>query len=238
MEASAMKRRARDEPDRRDPEPPDAVLRAARRMNHLIDDLLDVSLVEAGQLRMEFALLPAADLARDAVEMQRSIAEASRVTISLEIAPDVRTAWGERRRLLQVFENLIGNATKFTPPGGRIVVRVALHDDDVLFSVSDTGIGIAPDALPHVFDRFWQAATRARRLGAGLGLPITKGIVEAHGGWIVVESEAGRGTTFFFTIPALQRSADHGSAGPGTIAATPNGPPAGTLVRGVEHDRR
>ena len=107
---------------------PTVILRAAKRMNQLIEDLLDVALVEAGQLRVEFALLLAADLARDAVEMQRPLAEASGVTISLEVEPDVRTAWGDRRRLLQVFDNLIGNATKFTQPGGRIVVRVAREE--------------------------------------------------------------------------------------------------------------
>lgn len=180
-------------------------------MNRLIEDLLEVALVEAGRLRVEFALLLAADLARDAVEMQRPLADASGVTISLEVEPEVRTVWAERRRLLQVFENLVGNATKFTPPGGRIVVRVATKNEDVMFSVTDTGVGIASDALPHVFDRFWQATTRARRLGAGLGLPITKGIVEAHGGRIAVDSEVGRGTTFFFTIPASQRSAGDGN---------------------------
>jgi K+-sensing histidine kinase KdpD len=76
----------------------------------------------------------------------------------------------------------------------------------VLFTVTDTGVGIAPDAVPHVFDRFWQAMTRARRLGAGLGLPIAKGIVEAHGGRIAVKSEVGRGTTFSFTIAAAPRT--------------------------------
>ena len=206
-----MQRRPGNEPDRRNREPPEAILRAARQMMHLISDLLDVALVEAGRLRVDSALLVAADLARDVVEMQRPLAEASGVTISLEVEPDVRTAWGERRRLLQVFENLIGNATKFTPPGGRIVVRVEVKNEDVMFSVTDTGVGIAPDAVPHVFDRFWQATTRARRLGAGLGLPITKGIVEAHGGRIGVESEVGRGTTFFFTIPASQPSAGDGN---------------------------
>jgi signal transduction histidine kinase len=119
--------------------------------------------------------------------------------------------WGDHRRLLQVFENLIGNAIKFTQSGGGIVVRGAATNGDVMFSVTDTGAGIAADAVPHVFDRFWQATMGARRLGAGLGLPITKGIVEAHGGRITVESEVGRGTTFFFTIPASQRSADHGN---------------------------
>ncbi len=109
---------------------------------------------------------------------------------------------GDRKRLLQVFENLMGNALKFTPKGGCITVSAAAKDRVVQFTVADTGPGIAPESVPHVFDRFWQAATRERRLGAGLGLPITKGIVEAHGGRIWLESTVGRGTTFFFTIPA------------------------------------
>ena len=206
MTATAMKRRPGNEPDRRDGEVPETILTAAQHMNQLIEDLLDVALIEAGQFNVEFALLPAADLARDAVERQRALVDAAGLTISLEVEPDVRTAWGERRRLLQVFENLIGNAIKFTPSGGRIVVRAAVKDGEVMFSVTDTGAGIAPDAVPHVFDRFWQATTRARRLGAGLGLPITKGIVEAHGGRIGVESEVGRGSTFFFTIPPPPRT--------------------------------
>jgi PAS domain S-box-containing protein len=211
MTANAMTRRPGNGLDRRDGERPEVILRAAERMNQLIEDLLDVARGDAGQLTVEFALLPAADLARDAVEMQRPLAEASGMKIGLEVEPDVRTAWGERRRLLQVFENLIGNAIKFTQPGGRIVVRVAVKDQDVMFSVTDTGVGIAPAAVPHVFDRFWQATTKARRLGAGLGLTITKGIVGAHDGRIWVESEVGRGTTFFFTIPAAQRSAGDGN---------------------------
>lgn len=210
MTANVMRRRPGNEPDRRDGKRPEVILRAAKRMNQLIEDLLDVARVEAGQLSVEFAMLLAADLARDAVEMQRPLAEASGVKISLEVEPDVKTAWGDHRRLLQVFDNLIGNAIKFTQAGGRIVVRVVVSNGDVMFSVTDTGVGIALDAIPHVFDRFWQATTKARRLGAGLGLPITRGIVEAHGGRIGVESEVGRGTTFFFTIPALQRSAGHG----------------------------
>ena len=207
MTAKAMKRRPSNEPERRDGEIPEAILTAAQHMNQLIEDLLDVARVEAGRFAVEFALLPAADLARDAVDMQRALVKAAGLTISLEVEPDVRTVWGERRRLLQIFENLIGNATKFTPSGGHIVVRAGVKDGEVMFSVTDTGVGIAPDAVPHLFDRFWQATTRARRLGAGLGLPITKGIVEAHGGRIGVTSEVGRGTAFFFTIPASHTGA-------------------------------
>jgi len=109
---------------------------------------------------------------------------------------------GDHKRLLQVFENLIGNAIKFSKPGDRIVVRASPEREGVRFSVADTGPGIDVEALGHVFDPFWQAATRAKKLGAGLGLPVTKGIVEAHGGRIWVESELGRGTTFYFTVPA------------------------------------
>ena len=101
--------------------------------------------------------------------------------------PDV---WADRDRVLQVFENLIGNAAKFTKPGGRITAGAALRDAGVLFWVQDTGAGIASEELPHVFDRFWQAH-KARRGGAGLGLQIVKGIVEAHGGRVWVESEVG-----------------------------------------------
>jgi PAS domain S-box-containing protein len=216
MSANAMRRRPGNQPDRRDRETPEIILGAAKRMKQLIEDLLDVALVEAGQLRLEFALLVPADLARDAIAMQRPLVEASGLKISLAVEPDVRTAWGDSRRLLQVFENLIGNASRFTPSGGHIVVRVAVKDKDVVFSVTDTGVGIAPDALPHVFDRFWQATTRSGRLGAGLGLPITKGIIVAHGGRIAVVSEVGRGTTFSFTIPSSPRN-----AGDGKTLATP-----------------
>ena len=99
-----------------------------------------------------------------------------------------------------MLENLVGNAIKFTPAEGRITVGAAPREGEVLFWVADTGSGISPDGLPHVFDRFWQARKGAHH-GAGLGLPITRGIIEAHGGRIWVESTLGRGTVFFFTVP-------------------------------------
>jgi PAS domain S-box-containing protein len=202
------------EPAHRDVESRDIILRAAKRMNQLIQDLLDVALVEAGQLKIEPARLSAAELARDVVQMQTPLAEAAALQMQLEVGEDVGAVWADRKRLLQVFENLIGNAIKFTEPGGRIVVRATVEEQNVVFSVADSGPGIAPDSLKHVFDRFWQATTRERRLGAGLGLPITKGIVEAHGGRIWVESEIGRGTTFFFTIPIPRESAGEGRVPP------------------------
>jgi signal transduction histidine kinase len=102
-----------------------------------------------------------------------------------------------------VLENLIGNAVKFTNAGGRITAGAAPRDGEVLFWVEDTGAGIAAEEMPHVFDRFWQAQ-KTRRGGAGLGLQIVKGIVEAHDGRIWVESKVGVGTTFYFTLPAAQ----------------------------------
>ena len=120
---------------------------------------------------------------------------------------DVPEILGDRDRLLQVFENLIGNAIKFTDAGGCITVSAVAGDPDIVFRVQDSGHGIAPEHLPLLFDRFWQA-TKIGRQGAGLGLPITKGIVEAHGGRIWVESAPDRGSTFSFTIPKAAR--EHG----------------------------
>jgi signal transduction histidine kinase len=188
-------------PERRDERPRLVIMRSATRMNDLIQDLLDVAMVEAGQLKVARERLSAADLARDVLESQTPLASASGVELRFEVDPDVRDVWADRNRLLRVFDNLIGNALKFTKESGHITVRVANRDQEVVFAVADSGVGIPPESVPHVFDRFWQAAGRESRLGAGLGLPITRGIVEAHGGRIWVESAKGTGTTFFFTIP-------------------------------------
>jgi signal transduction histidine kinase len=106
----------------------------------------------------------------------------------------------DRARLLQVLSNLIGNATKFTPRGGRITVALESRPNEVLVTVTDTGIGISAQEIGRVFDRFWQAK-KSKRGGAGLGLAISKAVVQAHGGKIWVESEEGRGSTFYFTLP-------------------------------------
>jgi len=181
-------------------------------MDRLIQDLLDVAQMEAGALRVQWAPFSPRHLVVEAVASQRSLAESSGLLLELELEkeelPDV---WGDRHWLLRAFENLIGNAIKFTEAGGRVTVSADTKDEEVVFRISDTGCGISPESVPHVFDRFWQAAANAGRLGAGLGLPITKGIVEAHGGRIWVESTLGRGSTFFFAIPIAgpNRSATH-----------------------------
>lgn len=196
----ARLRRPGAEAERRSPKAVDAIERAANRMNRLIQDLLDVTRMEAGCLSVEQGRLHTVQVVSDALAAQKPLASSASLELRLDLAPDLPDVWADRDRLLQVLENLIGNALKFTAPGGRITVGAAPRDGEVLFRVADTGSGIAAEDLPHLFDRFWQARKTGRR-GAGLGLPIVKGIVEAHGGRVWVESTPGRGSTFFFTIP-------------------------------------
>ncbi|HEX7793617.1 MAG TPA: PAS domain S-box protein [Vicinamibacterales bacterium] len=205
LQARALKRHGA-EPERRSRKPTEVIDRAVVRMNRLIQDLLDVGLMESGQLTIERARVSARDLINVAVEMHRPIASSSSLELRVDVDRDV-DVWGDRDRLLQVFDNLIGNAIKFTRPGGAITVGTASKDHEAVFWVADTGGGIAPEHLPRVFDRFWQA-TKTGRHGAGLGLPITKGIVEAHGGRIWVESTQGKGSIFSFTIPKASADSD------------------------------
>ena len=188
----------------------DEIAVAANRMNRLIGDLLDVTRMEAGHLSLKQERLPAAEVITDALEGQTPLASSASLELRLETAPELPDIWADRDRLLQVFENLIGNAIKFTKPGGRITLGATVRAGEVMFSVSDTGRGIASTHLPHVFDRFWQAPGTERR-GMGFGLAIVKGIVEAHGGRVWVQSSPGQGSTFFFTIPtaAAQTAASH-----------------------------
>jgi PAS domain S-box-containing protein len=200
MQATALQRRGA-EPERRNQKPRQTILRAANRMNRLIQDLLDVTVIEARELGLERSRISTRQLLADALEAQRPLASSTEVELRLDLAGDPPDVWGDSHRLSQVLENLVGNAIKFTAGGGLITVGAAPRAREVLFWVADTGCGISSEGLPHVFDRFWQQKTAGSQ-GAGLGLPITRGIVEAHGGSIWVESTLGRGSVFFFTIPA------------------------------------
>jgi len=177
--------------------------RAAGRMQRLIQDLLDVTRVEAGQLPLERARLRIRDVAVEVIEAQKTLAASSSIELRLDLAEGVSDVFADRHRMLQVFENLIGNAIKFTPNGGRITLGVVAQAESVLCYVRDTGRGISAEELPHLFDRFWQPHRSREETGsgAGLGLPIVQGIVAAHGGRIWVESAPGEGSTFYFTIP-------------------------------------
>jgi PAS domain S-box-containing protein len=177
----------------------DEIAVAARRMNRLIHDLIDLTLLEAGTFAIKQERLHTGDFLARIVASQAPLASSASLTLRLDAAPGISDISADHDRLLQVFENLIGNAIKFTEAGGQIILGAKAGDGEVVFSVADTGCGIESGHLPHVFDRFWQAP-EAKRHGAGLGLPIVKGIVEAHGGRIWVQSNPGQGSTFFFTI--------------------------------------
>jgi signal transduction histidine kinase len=176
------------------------IRRAVAGMSRLIADLLDVTQATSGKLRVHPAPLEVAAICDDARLMFASLLEGKHQQFRCSVDPLAGPVLADRDRIAQVLANLVGNAHKFTPEGGRIEVRADAVEAAVRFTVSDTGPGLAAEDLPHVFDRFWQAR-RVRRGGVGLGLPITKGIIDAHGGRIWVESSAGVGTTFYFTLP-------------------------------------
>jgi PAS domain S-box-containing protein len=176
------------------------IRRAVGRASRLIDDLLDVASIEAGKLRLERAPVSARDLVIEAAEALSPAVRENSLELERDVEEALPTVVADRGRILQVFSNLVGNAIKFTPAGGRVRIAAERRSGEVCFSVSDTGAGILAEHLPHVFDRFWQAR-RADRRGAGQGLPIARGIVEAHGGRIWVESTPGQGSTFRFTVP-------------------------------------
>jgi signal transduction histidine kinase len=180
------------------------IRRSAERANRMIDDLLDISRIEAGRLAIEAAPEPLAPLLEEALEAQRRAALEQGVELRLRAAGPLPWVRADRDRLLQVLGNLIGNALKFTPAGGRVEVGAVPDGEEVRVFVEDTGPGIPAEQLPHLFDRFWQAR-RADRRGLGLGLAIVRGLVAAHGGRIWVESEPGRGSRFQFTLPLAPR---------------------------------
>lgn len=177
------------------------IKRAVDRANRLIQDLLDVSRIEAGGFSITTEPIPPAILLNDAYDAMMSTASAARVTLVCRSDSDLPEVLADRERLQQVFTNLIGNAIKFTAAGGNVsVTATASGPFSVRFAVSDSGQGISADNIPHIFDRFWQAR-HATRTGAGLGLAIVKGIVEAHGGTISATSEIAEGTEIAFELP-------------------------------------
>lgn len=181
----------------------EAMERSAERMDRLLNDLLKLSCIESGRLTVERTIQPVVPLIHDAVEGHIPLAQQKSQRIEIGAVPDDCEVLCDRERILQVFSNLVGNAIKFTPEGGVIELSAAAQGDDVCFAVSDSGPGIPKYELPYVFERYWQAKSTAK-LGTGLGLAIAKGIVEAHGGKIWVESKLEAGSTFFFTLPMAQ----------------------------------
>lgn len=185
----------------------DTIEISAKRMSRLIADLLDVTRLEGGKrLPIDPQRLEVSELLGEAYELFRAQATAASVSLQCHGGDALPPVRADRHRIMQVLSNLIGNSMKFTPAGGLIAVRAEARAEDVLFNVTDTGPGIPKQHLGDIFSPYWQAK-RAERLGAGLGLPIAKGIVESHGGKIWVESTPGEGTRFYFTLP-IDRSTE------------------------------
>jgi signal transduction histidine kinase len=174
--------------------------RAAEWMERLLRDLVDVASIESGRL----ALVPVPETPRalvtQAVEMFELAAQSGGVTLEAITAPDLPILVVDPARMLQALANLVTNALKATKPGGQITLRAERDPRGVRLTVEDTGLGIAPDDLPHMFDRQWQQLHHTNA-GLGLGLAIARGIVQAHGGELCVESALGAGSRFSFTIP-------------------------------------
>ncbi|HSJ32819.1 MAG TPA: hybrid sensor histidine kinase/response regulator [Longimicrobiales bacterium] len=187
------------------PLPPDAqqrqidiIRRTAQRMDRLIMDLLDVSSMEAGRFSVEQNPESMRSLVNEARELFAAVSAGQEVDLRTDIPDDDMMVQADRGRVLQVLSNLIGNALKFTPAGGSVTILARPENDQVRFTVSDTGSGIAQENLSRIFDRFWHAGKAG---GSGLGLAIAQGIVQAHNGRIWVESGPA-GTSFHFTLPA------------------------------------
>jgi PAS domain S-box-containing protein len=181
-----------------------AVERSAKAQLQIIEDLLDSARIVTGKLRIEPGLVDLASALEAALDTVRPAAEAKGVTLAADFGPAPVEVLGDSMRLQQVVWNLLANAVKFTPEGGRVELRMEGGDDDVRIIVSDTGKGIEPEFLPFVFDRFRQADTSGSRRhgGLGLGLSLAKHLVELHGGAITAASDgAGRGATFTVTLP-------------------------------------
>ena len=179
----------------------DTMQQAAARMNVLLEDLLDTSKIEAGRYVVKLVVLDVSQMFEEAYALLAPLAMEKGIDLSFNAESGLLIN-GDPERLFQVLSNLIGNAIKFTPRQGNIDVSAMSTDEDIVFSVRDSGEGIAPEHLPHVFDRYWTQADN-NPTGSGLGLYITQGIVQAHGGKIVAVSELGRGSEFRFTVPKL-----------------------------------
>jgi len=197
---------------------------AVGTMQRMIQDLLDTAALDAGRLSIHMETHPVDLLVRYALApLQGLVAEAGVVLGTHSESADARVM-ADPDRIAQVISNLVGNAARFTDPGGRIDVTSRVAGRDVEVIVSDTGSGIAPDAIPHVFDRYWHSGRRPERgarRSTGLGLSIAKGIVEAHGGRIWVDSVLGVGSQFHFTMPLAMAHADETAihaGGPADVA--------------------
>ncbi len=177
----------------------------ADRLNRLVDDLQELSRVEARAYELDIRPVDVSSLVRTVVKRLTPQAESKRISLDLELAPDLPRILADEDRAIQVLTNLTGNALQYTPGSGRVTIAAKRINGEVQISVRDTGIGIPPEHLSHVFDRFYRVdKSRSRQSGggSGIGLTIARALIEAHGGRIWAESAGeGQGSTFIFTLP-------------------------------------
>ena len=181
----------------------------ATRLSKFIDDILDVAKIESGQIDIEFSELQIAPVIDEIITLFKPIAEQKKISLEKDINNDLSPVNSNHERVCQILTNLVSNALKFTPENGKITIKAKNDTDHIVVSVSDTGIGIPKNELTKIFDKFHQVkGVREKIVGAkgtGLGLAIVKGLVEALHGKIWVESELNKGTTFYFTLPKLNK---------------------------------
>jgi len=177
------------------------IKRNVELMNRMIGDLLDMANLRVGKLSIDPQPMVINDVLRDTVAVHETPAREKGLILTYEAGNDVMRAEADRARLTQLFQNLIGNAIKFCKAGDRITIASRTRGDAALIEISDTGPGIAAEDLPHIFDPYYSASKKHQKTGTGLGLYISKGIVDAHGGEIRCGSQPGVGTTFSIILP-------------------------------------
>ncbi|WP_122518420.1 ATP-binding protein [Pseudomonas syringae] len=180
----------------------DTMQQAASRMNVLLEDLLDTSKIEAGRYTITPQPLEVSQIFEEAYSLLAPLAMDKSIDISFNAEPQLKVK-ADPERLFQVLSNLIGNAIKFTPKLGRIGVAAMSNGEEIVFTVRDSGEGIPPDQLPHIFERYW-TVKEGNPSGTGLGLYISQGIIKAHGGVLAANSEVGKGSEFRFTVPRAE----------------------------------
>jgi signal transduction histidine kinase len=183
----------------------DRIHRQAERMARMIDDLVDFAGIESGRLALERGKHDPAEIITAAREMFGPIAQERGLVFEVNVAKPLPQIDCDSERALQVISNLVANAFKVTPRGGQVSIGAAPQDREIVFFVKDTGPGIEAEELPNLFERFWRSK-RPHYKGAGLGLSIARGIVDAHGGRIWAESQVGVGSTFYFSLSTLRNN--------------------------------
>jgi two-component system, NtrC family, sensor histidine kinase KinB len=180
------------------------------RLHNILNNLLDISRIESGKTKMEFQAISPNSLLLEALEPFRRAAHDQGVSLSIEVPGDLPEVWADSTRIYYVIGNLLSNALRYTPAGGKITFSAQATEKEVRFSVADTGKGIPNQYLPRIFEQFFRVPDQEKESGAGLGLAIVKEIIEAHGGTVGVKSQEGRGSTFSFTLRVVEQSSKEG----------------------------